>query len=134
MMRGVEQAGMADLLVHGLTGPLDGGAASASVLGRLAVAVTLLSQAVSNVPAVMLFVPTMQALPAATAEPLWVALAAFATLAGNLTVIGSAANVIVFEAAKREGVEVGFGEYLRVGLPVTVLTIGVTLGWLLVRG
>lgn len=134
VMRGVEQAGLADLLVHGMTGPLEGGAASGAILGRLAVAVTLLSQAVSNVPAVMLFVPTMQALPAATAEPFWIALAAFATLAGNLTIIGSAANVIVFESAKREGVEVGFVEYLKVGLPVTVATMAVALGWLLLRG
>ncbi len=134
VMRGVERAGLADLLVHRLTGPLDGAVASGPILGRLAVAVTLLSQAVSNVPAVMLFVPTMQALPAGAAAPFWIALAAFATLAGNLTIIGSAANVIVFESAKRDAVEVRFVEYLRVGLPVTALTMMVTLAWLVMRG
>ncbi|HKQ97467.1 MAG TPA: SLC13 family permease [Candidatus Polarisedimenticolia bacterium] len=132
VMRGVEVAGLAGILVHQVSGPLDTGLSSV-VLGRLAVAVTLLSQAVSNVPAVMLFLPSMQAVPAAAAEPLWMALAAFATLAGNLTIIGSAANVIVFESAKRDGVEVGFLEYLRVGLPVTVLTLIVAVGWLLIR-
>lgn len=90
---------------------------------------TLLSQAVSNVPAVMLFAPALEQLPAGTARPLWLGLSAFSTLAGNLTIIGSAANVIVFETARREGVEVGFGEYLRIGLPLTLSTL--LLAWLI---
>jgi len=40
------------------------------------------------------------------------------------------ANVIVFEAARREGVEVGFAEYLRVGLPVSLLTLALAWAWL----
>ena len=90
---------------------------------------TALSQLVSIVPAVMLFVPTLQAAPAETAHRLWLALAAFSTLAGNLTIIGSVANVIVFETARRKGVEVAFFEYLRVGLPVTTLTLLIAWIW-----
>ena len=89
-----------------------------------------MSQLVSNVPAVMLFVPTLQAVPPSTSHDLWLALAAFSTLAGNLTIIGSVANVIVFETARREGVEVSFFEYLRVGLPLTILTLLVAWIWL----
>ncbi len=123
VMRGVAAAGLADLLVLKVAGPL--GAGGARVLLRLGAAVTLLSQAVSNVPAVMLFVPAMQGLPSAVSANLWHALAAFSTLAGNLTIIGSVANVIVFETARRDGVEVGFAEYLRPGLPLTLATLGI---------
>lgn len=138
VMRAVEQAGLAQALVAGITGPLGhadpAGAATATAagatLGRLALAVTLLSQAVSNVPAVMLFVPSLQAIPAPAAEALWLALAAFSTLAGNLTIIGSVANVIVFETARRDGVDVGFLEYLKAGVPLTLVTLLAAWGWL----
>jgi Na+/H+ antiporter NhaD/arsenite permease-like protein len=125
VMHGVEQAGLAQAVIAGIAGPLEG---PGQGLGRLGLAVTLLSQAVSNVPAVMLFVPALAAAPAASAEPAWLGLAAFSTLAGNLTIIGSVANVIVFETARKDGVEVGFLEYLRVGAPLTLATLA--LAWL----
>jgi len=131
VMRGVEEAGLAHLLVDGVAGPLAAGGAGA--LARLGLAVTLLSQAVSNVPAVMLFLPGLEAAPAGAAPPLWLALAAFSTLAGNLTIIGSVANVIVFESARRDGVEVGFVEYLRAGAPVTLATCAVAWAVLALR-
>ena len=53
------------------------------------------------------------------AKDLRLAIAAFSTLAGNLTVLGSVANVIVFETARRDGVEIGFLEYLKAGAPLT---------------
>ncbi len=147
VMRAVEQAGLAHLVVTGIAGPLGNGAAAAGtaaagsaaagtthvaawVVARLGAAVALLSQAVSNVPAVMLFVPPLEAAPAAVARSLWLALAAFSTLAGNLTIIGSVANVIVFETARRDGVEVGFSEYLKVGAPLTLLTCLIAWVWL----
>ncbi len=147
VMRGVEQAGLADEAVARVAGNLEGG--DGRSLARLGVAVTLLSQAVSNVPAVMFFVPTLEAMDGpggplgalaralgvggGGARDLWLGLAAFSTLAGNLTIIGSVANVIVFETARRDGVEVGFREYFRVGLPVTLATL--VLAWLvLLRG
>ena len=120
VMRGVEQAGLANAVVRGIAGD-DLHFADGETLARLGVAVTVLSQAVSNVPAVMLFVPTLDGLGQG-ADGLWLGLAAFSTLAGNLTIIGSVANVIVFELARREGVEVGFLDYLRIGLPVTICT------------
>jgi len=131
VMRGVEGAGLADLLVVKVAGPLREG--GRFVLPRLGLAVTLLSQAVSNVPAVMLFVAPIKALAPEAARTLWLGLASFSTLAGNLTVIGSVANVIVFETAKRDGVEVGFGEYLEVGIPLTLGTFGIAWAALLLR-
>jgi Na+/H+ antiporter NhaD/arsenite permease-like protein len=78
----------------------------------------------------MLFVTPLEAVEAETARGLWLALAAFSTLAGNLTIIGSVANLIVFETAAREGVRVGFGAYLRAGLPLTGITLLLAWGWL----
>jgi len=52
------------------------------------------------------------------------------TLAGNLTITGSVANIIVVERAAAEGVHVGFREYFRVGLPVTAATLALGTVWL----
>ena len=84
----------------------------------------------SNVPFVMLartWVPTLQ-------DPLlgWHVLALGSTLAGNLTPVGSVANLIVFEAARGK-TEMSFMGYLRVGLPVTLLSFAVGLGTLLLK-
>ena len=53
-----------------------------------------------------------------------------ATLAGNLTILGSVANLIVVQRAARRGVMIGFWQYFRVGAPLTVLTILIGLWWL----
>ena len=55
---------------------------------------------------------------------------ASATLAGNLTLVGSVANLIVVQRARARGVEIGFWTYLMVGAPLTVLTIVVALALL----
>jgi Na+/H+ antiporter NhaD/arsenite permease-like protein len=88
----------------------------------------LLSNLVSNVPAVLLFRPLMEVIP--ERELAWLALAMSSTLAGNLTMLGSVANLIVVENARRDGVEVGFTEYLKVGIPLTALTTLAGVAWL----
>jgi Na+/H+ antiporter NhaD/arsenite permease-like protein len=88
----------------------------------------VLSNLVSNVPAVLLFEPLMQVMP--QPEQAWLALAMSSTLAGNLTVLGSVANLIVVENARRAGTELGFFEYLKVGVPLTILTSLVGVAWL----
>lgn len=84
-----------------------------------------LSNLISNVPAVLL----LQGLVPTFADPqrAWLMLAAASTLAGNLTLLGSVANLIVAELAGRWGVQVTFGAYLRVGVPITILTVAVAL-------
>ena len=62
-----------------------------------------LSNLVSNVPAVLLMEPVLKAVPEASRETAWLALAMSSTFAGNLTVLGSVANLIVVESAGREG-------------------------------
>jgi Na+/H+ antiporter NhaD/arsenite permease-like protein len=87
-----------------------------------------LSNLVSNVPAVLLFRPLMEMMP--QKEQAWLALAMSSTLAGNLTVLGSVANLIVVESARRSGTELGFVEYLKVGVPLTLLTVVAGVAWL----
>lgn len=90
----------------------------------------LLSNLVSNVPAVLLFEPLMHAMPAAQQQTAWLALAMSSTLAGNLTILGSVANLIVVENARRAGVEVSFWDYCKAGVPITVLTLAIGVAWL----
>ncbi|HEY4308437.1 MAG TPA: anion transporter [Pirellulales bacterium] len=87
-----------------------------------------LSNLVSNVPAVLLFQPLVEIIP--QREQAWLALAMSSTLAGNLTILGSVANLIVVENAHRAGTELGFVEYLKVGVPLTIATTLVGIAWL----
>ena len=96
-------------------------------LGTFTVVVALLGNIVSNVPAVML----LKSLIPGFGNPhaAWLALAMASTLAGNLTITGSVANLIVVESAKPE-MEIGFWDYFRVGLPITLATLLVGWAWL----
>ncbi len=89
-----------------------------------------LSNLVSNVPAVLLLEPVLQAIPLANRETAWLALAMSSTLAGNLTVLGSVANLIVVEGASREGVTISFWDYCKVGIPLTLVTLALGMAWL----
>ncbi len=89
----------------------------------MSVVAVLLSNLVSNVPAVMLFRPLIPNL--ANPGRMWLVLAMSSTLAGNLTLLGSVANLIVVESARTRGVHLSFGEYLRAGIPITVVTLAV---------
>ena len=80
----------------------------------------VLSNVVSNVPAVLLMKPFIAHLP--HQERGWLALAMSSTLAGNLTLLGSIANLIVVERA-RKTVKISFVEYLKAGVPLTILTL-----------
>jgi Na+/H+ antiporter NhaD/arsenite permease-like protein len=64
----------------------------------------------------------------------WLVLAMASALAGNLTITGSVANIIVVERAAAEGVALGFREYFRVGLPVTIGTLALGSVWLWISG
>ena len=117
------------LEASGLAGETLGWAGAAGLYrpSVLTVVTAMLSNLVSNVPAVLLFktvIPTF-------GEPTraWLLLAMASTLAGNLTILGSVANLIVVEQARGAGIQIGFLEYSKVGVPVTVVTL--LVGWLL---
>jgi len=97
-------------------------------IGGLALTTAALSNLVSNVPAVMLFTPIVPRLP--DPDRAWLVLAMASTLAGNLTIVGSIANLIVVESARRQGARVRWTEYLAVGVPVTALTLAFGIWWL----
>ena len=93
----------------------------------LFVATAALSNVVSNVPAVMLLLP-------AAREPIAGAvLALSSTLAGNLIVVGSIANIIVVDQAARLGVDIDWRTHARIGIPVTALTLALAAAWLALR-
>jgi Na+/H+ antiporter NhaD/arsenite permease-like protein len=71
----------------------------------------------------------MLLLPAATQPFAGPMLALVSTLAGNLLIIGSIANIVVVDAARRQGIEIEWHRHLRIGLPVTVATLAITAAW-----
>jgi Na+/H+ antiporter NhaD/arsenite permease-like protein len=94
------------------------------VLSALA---AFLSNLVSNVPAVLMFQPFVGHL--ANPTQAWLTLAMASTLAGNLTVLGSVANLIVIQQSRHK-VRIGFWEHFRVGAPLAMLTILLGAGWI----
>jgi Na+/H+ antiporter NhaD/arsenite permease-like protein len=87
-----------------------------------------LSNLVSNVPAVLVLKPFVASL--ADPESAWLTVAMSSTLAGNLTIVGSVANLIVVQIARTHGVSIGFWDYAKVGAPLTLLTISFGVVWL----
>jgi Na+/H+ antiporter NhaD/arsenite permease-like protein len=87
-----------------------------------------LSNIISNVPAVLALKPFVQNLP--DAHRAWLIVAMSSTLAGNLTLIGSVANLIVAERARAAGIELSFAAYCRVGIPLTFLSLAFGAWWL----
>ena len=118
VMHGVEVSGLAGRMIE-KAAVLVPPSLAWRITGLSAVS-AVLSNAVSNVPAVMLLKPFTESLGGD--RTLWLALAMSSTLAGNFTLIGSVANLIVVQQARRK-VEIGFLEYFRVGALITIITI-----------
>ena len=119
-MRGLEQTGAVgwiDRHALALVQDASPGRAAVVVSGVMAT----LSNLISNVPAVILWRHTVPTVP--HPDLIWRVLAMSSTFAGNLLLIGSMANLIVAERAQARGVHIGFAEYARIGVPVTLLTL-----------
>lgn len=112
---GLPQRLVADIAAHGVH--LD-------QPGPMALATFVLSNIVSNVPAVMLL------LPVATHPLDGPLLALVSTFAGNLFIVGSIANIIVVDAARRRGVVIDWRRHAALGVPVTLVTLGVVAAYL----
>jgi Na+/H+ antiporter NhaD/arsenite permease-like protein len=87
-------------------------------------ATLLLSNLVSNVPAVMLLLPAAKAPDAGTL------LALVSTLAGNLLIVGSIANIIVVDAARKRGITIDWARHARTGVPVTLASLALVAAWM----
>lgn len=84
------------------------------------------SNSIGNVPAVILFMTIWPMLPAGALY----SLALLSTLAGNFLLVGSLANIIVAERAYASGVKLGFVDFARAGIPITVITMTMAAIWL----
>jgi Na+/H+ antiporter NhaD/arsenite permease-like protein len=89
----------------------------------------IISQFISNVPFVALFQPMIMQIGGTTAQLM--ALAAGSTIAGNLTILGAASNVIIIQNAEKQGETLTFFEFAKVGVPLTVLQLVVYWVWLM---
>jgi Na+/H+ antiporter NhaD/arsenite permease-like protein len=93
--------------------------------GPLLVVSVVLSNLVSNVPAVMLLLPHV-----GQGDHVGLTLALVTTFAGNLLLVGSIANLIVADLARQSGVTIDWKQHATIGIPVTLGTLAVVWGWL----
>lgn len=122
VLRGVAESGLLDRLFTTADRVAPGSLTSIVGLG---VVTAIVSNLISNVPAVLLLA---NAVADQGSEALWLTLAASSTLAGNATILGAAANIIVAERSEELNVPILFWQFAKVGLPVTVLTLAIALG------
>ncbi|HVL87867.1 MAG TPA: SLC13 family permease [Candidatus Thermoplasmatota archaeon] len=121
LVAGVRESGLLSAMEHALLGgeviPL-----------RLAAVTAVLSNLVSNVPAVVLLAEHVSA--SGAGSDAWLLLAAASTLAGNATLLGSAANLIVAETARGMGEEFDPWRFAKLGVPLSIATIALAVWWL----
>jgi Na+/H+ antiporter NhaD/arsenite permease-like protein len=118
----IESSGLSTHLFDFVRPWLDGGVV------KFAVITVILSNLVSNVPAVLLLKPLIPNL--SNPHAAWLTLAAVSTMAGNLTLLGSVANLIVAEAAARRGVRLSFWEFTKPGFVITLISLMAGIGWI----
>ncbi|HLQ42077.1 MAG TPA: SLC13 family permease [Thermoplasmata archaeon] len=116
VLEGVRVSGLSAAIQGGFTASVGGQSGGLAWLVGLS---ALLSNLISNVPAVLLLA---EVVPHGSTQ-LWLALAASSTLAGNATILGAACNVIVVQAASRDGVTVSMKDFVKAGIPVTAATV-----------
>jgi Na+/H+ antiporter NhaD/arsenite permease-like protein len=115
------QALLRDLVAAGLTPDRTAVLAPIALVG---------SNVIGNVPAVVLLLSILPPLP----EGVLYGLALLTTLAGNLLIVGSIANIIVVERARASGVELGFLAHARSGVPMTLISLAAAAAWLVAGG
>jgi Na+/H+ antiporter NhaD/arsenite permease-like protein len=126
VIRGLETTGLPERMVDWLASH---GVALTNVYTLAGVSV-LLSNLVSNVPATMLLAKFVD-----PAQPTaWYVLAVSSTFAGNLFTIGSIANLIVIEQSRLYGIRIRFWDHVRVGLPVTLISLVILVVWMMLTG
>lgn len=134
MVGGLVETGVIEDLSTAMTEATDGrlGVASMTLLGGSAV----LSGIVDNIPYVATMSPVVAGLvPSMTGETqaLWWSLAFGADLGGNATPIGASANVVMLGLAERAGHRIGFWQFTKYGVVVTVVTVGLTAPYIALR-
>jgi Na+/H+ antiporter NhaD/arsenite permease-like protein len=120
VVEGAVKTGLMDFFIQseGLTGNLGG-------IVKLHGLSLLMSQIVSNVPYTVMMLPVLKAM---SSEIVWLTLASASTLAGNATIIGAMANLIVIESADKLQVKIRFWEFFKTGIVVTLLSFLISVG------
>lgn len=131
VVKGIEKVGIFDyLLNHSIIESSMNGIFGVHIISLLG------SQVVSNVPFTILMLPFLKI---AESTALWLALASASTIAGNATIIGAIANLIVIESARKYGIRIKFWDFLKPALPLTIITlvwsmlvlgVEIRMGWL----
>jgi Na+/H+ antiporter NhaD/arsenite permease-like protein len=125
VVEGAVKAGLMNTFIHshGLSGNLGG-------IIKMHGLSLFMSQIVSNVPYTVMMLPVLKPI---NSEILWLSLASASTLAGNATIIGAMANLIVIESAEKQGIKIKFFEFFKVGIVVTLLSfvISVAVLWMI---
>ncbi|WP_205665636.1 sodium:proton antiporter [Anoxybacter fermentans] len=116
----LEKVGLLDLLARGILHATQGNLAVTSALTLWGAG--LISGFLDNIPFVATAIPVIKGL-SDNSQFLWWALSLGACLGGNMTVIGASANVIVTGMAQKEGIKISFMDYLKIGLPLTLLAL-----------
>ena len=115
VVQGIEKVGILDQFIDNT--PISNNLEGIVSLHALSL---VLSQIVSNVPYTILMLPILKS---ASSDLLWLSLASAATLAGNATIIGAVANLIVIEVARKYDIEIGFWQFFKIGFLITVITL-----------
>jgi Na+/H+ antiporter NhaD/arsenite permease-like protein len=115
VVHGIEKVGVLDQFIENT--PISSNLEGIVSLHALSL---VLSQIVSNVPFTILMLPILKS---ASSDLLWLSLASAATLAGNATIIGAVANLIVIEVAKKHNIEISFWQFFKIGILVTIITL-----------
>ncbi|MCX7611071.1 MAG: anion transporter [Ignavibacterium sp.] len=97
---------------------------------NISIIASILSNLISNVPAVLMLSPLVKQM--INPEKVWLALALSSTFAGNLTLLGSVANLIVVEISRKRNINVRFLEYLKSGVVITLLSLIIGVLWLII--
>jgi Na+/H+ antiporter NhaD/arsenite permease-like protein len=117
VLKGVDVSGLMSGMIDLFQ---DGSGGSLGTVWGLSAFSAILSNLISNVPAVMLLAPFVSSIGSST---IWLTLAASSTLAGNATILGAAANVIVAETGERMNVQISFWKFIKIGMPITLVTL-----------
>ena len=132
LVAGVIEIGLIDAVADTIVSVTGGALAATSLLVLWLSAI--LSGIIDNIPYTATMIPVVEQLAAGQPnDALWWALAIGADLGGNATIIGASANVILAGMAEREGHPIGFGQFLRYGLPVTLGTMVIASAYVWLR-
>lgn len=135
MVGALVNVGALDLVADSLADSVGDDAALAA--GALVLVSAVISGVVDNIPYVASMIPVVQhlveVLPSSDNDGLWWALAFGADFGGNLTIVGASANVVAIGLAHARGIKISFGKFLLYGAPVTIVSVGLALPYVLFR-